>query len=107
MNSDEHSYNANLVDGIQKFQIARGRAFWQQILGLLRGKSAELLSFEAIREKLRLHEESYTGLQDIPLDKIRGSVGRYRDFNSSFLPRSDAFTVRASRAVTSSFVSGL
>jgi hypothetical protein len=27
------------------------------------------------------------GLQEIPLDRIRGSVGRYEDFTSAFLPR--------------------
>ena len=34
---------------------------------------------------------------DIPLDKIRGSVGRYRDFNSSFLPRKNDMQERWSR----------
>ena len=95
--TDDQSFNANLIDGIQRFQNARGRAFWQAIFGLLRGKSAELLSFEDIRARLRLSEESYRGLQDIPLDKIRGSVGRYRDFNSSFLPRSNDMQERWSR----------
>lgn len=95
--TDDQSFNANLIDGIQRFQNARGRAFWQAIFGLLRGKSAELLSFEDIRARLRLSQESYRGLQDIALDKIRGSVGRYRDFNSSFLPRSNDMQERWSR----------
>lgn len=95
--TDDQSFHANLIDGIQKFQSARGRAFWQAISSLLRGKSAELLSFEDIRDRLRLNEESYRGLQDIPLDKIRGSVGRYRDFNSSFLPRKNELQERWSR----------
>lgn len=95
--SDDQGFQANLIDGIQRFQSARSRAFWQAISSLLRGKSAELLSFEDIRDKLRLNEESYKGLQDIPLDKIRGSVGRYKDFNSSFLPRKNDMQERWSR----------
>jgi hypothetical protein len=95
--TDDQSFQTNLIDGIQRFQSARSRAFWQAISSLLRGKSAELLSFDDIRHRLRLHQESYKGLQDIPLDKIRGSVGRYRDFNSSFLPRSNDMQERWSR----------
>lgn len=95
--SEDQSFRANLVDGIQKYQSARSRAFWQDIFSLLRGKSAELLSFDEIRAKLHLREESYRGLQDIPIDKIKGSVGRYRDFNSSFLPRKNVSQDRWSR----------
>ncbi|MBK9123420.1 MAG: hypothetical protein IPM16_09920 [Chloroflexi bacterium] len=95
--SEDQSFRANLVDGIQKYQSARSRAFWQDIFGLLRGKSAELLSFDEIRAKLHLREESYRGLHDIPIDQIKGSVGRYRDFNSSFLPRHNVSQDRWSR----------
>lgn len=95
--TDDQNFDTNLIDGIHKFQNARSRAFWQAISGLLRGKSAELLSFEEIRDKLRLNEESYKGLQDIPLDKIKGSVGRYKDFNRSFLPLSNDMQERWSR----------
>jgi hypothetical protein len=95
--TEDQTFQTNLIDGMQRFQNARGRAFWQAISSLLRGKSAELLSFEDIRQRLRLNQESYKGLQDIPLDKIRGSVGRYRDFNSSFLPRNNDMQERWSR----------
>lgn len=63
----------------------------------MRGKSAELMSFEDIRSRLRLSDESYKGLQNIELDKIAGSVGRYRDFTSSFLPKSGKMQERWSR----------
>lgn len=95
--TDDQSFQANLIDGMHRFQNARSRAFWHAISSLLRGKAAELLSFEDIRDRMRLNEESYKGLQDIPLDKIRGSVGRYRDFNISFLPRKNDMQERWSR----------
>ena len=66
-------------------------------MSLLRGKSAELLSFEEIRSRLRLREESYKGLQDIEIDKIRGSVGRYKNFSTTFLPKNNEMRDRWSR----------
>lgn len=104
--SDDQSFHTNMVDGMHAFQNARGRAFWQEMFAVLRGKSAELMSFDDIRERLRLTEELYRGLQDIPVDKIRGSVGRYRDFTSTFLPRKNGMQERWSRvyAVANSMV---
>ncbi|MCU0499269.1 MAG: hypothetical protein MUF87_18095 [Anaerolineae bacterium] len=95
--SDDAAFRANLMEGISKFQGARARAFWQEMLSHLRGKSAELLSFEDIRTRLRLREESYKGLQEVPLDQIKGSVGRYRDFTGNFLPRTNKMQERWSR----------
>lgn len=95
--TDDSNFRANFMEGISKFQGARMRAFWQEMISHLRGKSTELLSFEDIRARLRLREESYKGLQDVPLEQIVGSVGRYRDFNSNFLPRSNKMQERWSR----------
>lgn len=95
--SDDAAFHANMLEGITKFQGARMRAFWQEMISHLRGQSSELLSFEDIRARLRLREESYRGLQDVPLDQIVGSVGRYRDFTANFLPRSAKMQERWSR----------
>lgn len=84
-------------EGIQAYQSARRRAFWHEITSLLRGKPAELLSFDEIKTRLRLREQSYKGLQDVPLDRIVGSVGRYRDFTSTFLPKKNTSQDRWSR----------
>ena len=46
-----------------------------------------MLSFEDVRSGLQLVQKIDRGLQEIPLDRIRGSVGRYDDFTSAFLPR--------------------
>jgi uncharacterized ParB-like nuclease family protein len=97
MPDDDKSFQAGYVEGVNRFQSVRTRAFWQEVLSLFRGKPAELLSFDEIRSRLRLREESYKGLQDIPLDKIVGSVGRYRDFTADFLPKSGEMRERWSR----------
>lgn len=98
---DDPSFQTSYIEGVSRFHNLRARAFWQEALNLLRGKSAELLSFEEIRQRLRLREESYKGLQDIPLEKIIGSVGRYKDFTATFLPRSNEMKDRWSRVYAS------
>jgi hypothetical protein len=95
--TDDDSFKMNYSEGLNIFQGARRQAFWQDMLSLLRGQSTELMSFDDIKARLRLREESYKGLQDVPLDQIVGSVGRYRDFTSSFLPRKSTSPSRWSR----------
>jgi uncharacterized ParB-like nuclease family protein len=70
------------------YNAARRRAFIQDILAEWSGRSDELLSFTEVQEQLQLSEPSKDArLEEIPLDKIVGSVGRYLDFNRAFLPR--------------------
>jgi hypothetical protein len=70
-----------------EFNRARVRAFIEMMMGLIRGCNMHLLSFDQVVEQLRLKEANYKGLQDIPLDNIVGSTGRYEDFTRRFLPR--------------------
>src|SRR5215216_2636811 len=72
---------------IQDFQSARQRASIQEILARVTGKSNQLLSYDEIAEKLKLHARTERGLRQIPLYAIVGSVGRYTDFTRTFLPR--------------------
>lgn len=97
MSADGPDFRNYMQEGMNIFQNARRQAFIQELMGLMRGKSAELLSFDDIKTRLRLREESYKGLQNVPVDKIVGSVGRYRDFTSSFLPRGSTSRDRWSR----------
>jgi hypothetical protein len=78
----------------QDWRRARRRAFVQDVLALVRRRPMDLLPFEEVREKLRLRNQQYLGLQDVPLDRIVGSVGRYKDFTRKFLPRRDALEGR-------------
>ncbi len=58
----------------------------QEVLARLTGKSNELLSYDEVAQKLKLNVRTERGVFDIPLYAIVGSVGRYNDFNRSFLP---------------------
>jgi nucleotide-binding universal stress UspA family protein len=78
-----------LISAIQDFRRARARAKIEQIMARLTGASTELLNYEEVRQKLKGTHTTSLGLQDIPIDAIIGSVGRYADFTRSFLPRQD------------------
>jgi nucleotide-binding universal stress UspA family protein len=69
------------------FRSARRQAFLEEILSRLSGKSAELLSFDQVRQQLKVKASQGQQLKEIPLDAIVGSVGRYRDFTRGFLPK--------------------
>lgn len=71
------------------FTAARQKAFIEEWLSFFTGRPTDLLSFEEVKHNLRLQDSSYKGLQEIELDKIVGSIGRYRDFTRSFLPKND------------------
>ena len=72
------------------FLRARQRADLEKVVSSLTGKSAELLSFEHVRQKVRGVRGNRRVLKDVPLDSIVGSVGRYEDFTRDFLPRRDS-----------------
>lgn len=93
---DSESYVAT-VEAARNFTRARMAAFWQEFWALLTGKSIDLLRFEEVKQRLRLRDERYIGLREIPIDKIVGSVGRYRDFTRTFLPRTNAVKSRWQR----------
>jgi hypothetical protein len=71
------------------FGTARRKAFWNEILSFLSGRPNRLLSWDEVRDKLGIRGQVYRGMQAVPVDKIIGSVGRYRDFDRVFLPTQD------------------
>jgi len=81
--------NALRTGAVYDFRQARRQAAIQEILARLTGHSIDLLSFEDIREKLEIRGGTFRGLHEIPLDAIVGSVGRYKEFTRTFLPRQD------------------
>jgi len=85
---DEHSSIA--LQAVQDFRAARLQANLERIRATLQGKSADLLSYEEVREKLRAKETNRRQLKEIPLDAIVGSVGRYSDFTRQFFPRQES-----------------
>ncbi|MBK8899653.1 MAG: universal stress protein [Anaerolineaceae bacterium] len=93
--SSQHSFYYQ--SALDDFHQARRQAALQQLLARFTGEQTELLSYDDIRKKLKVTNLRDRGLQDIPVDKIIGSVGRYKDFTRSFLPKSDKSEERWAR----------
>jgi uncharacterized ParB-like nuclease family protein len=105
MGEDAEMVSEEISPALQDFRRARSRATMQQILARLTGRSADLLSYEEVRQKLKATGAGERKLEEIPLDSIVGSVARYHDFTRSFLPRQDSDESRWTRvrkAMTSS-----
>ena len=68
------------------YRRVRRRAMLRDVLARLSGRENRLLSFEAVKQSLRLGGPIYRGTQPVPLSQIVGSVDRYRDFDDVFLP---------------------
>jgi nucleotide-binding universal stress UspA family protein len=84
----------NYEVALQDFKRARKQAAVQHLLAQLTGKSDELLAYDYVSQQLRSTGTIDRGLQEIPLDAIVGSVGRYDDFTRDFLPKKDSIQER-------------
>jgi uncharacterized ParB-like nuclease family protein len=97
-----------LSSAVDDFRRLRRQADMERLLATMTGGSADLLSFDEVREQLRATQAGAKRLQEIPLDAIVGSVGRYSDFSRSFLPRNDKDAERWARvAIATADLQGL
>ncbi len=91
----EELQSKNLIEASERFRRAHMQALLQDWWARLMGRSDDLLSYEEVRSILQGRDGvTLPTPQDVPLDKIVGSVGRYRDFTQAFLPRNDALRDR-------------
>ena len=79
------------------FARVRSRAFLKDVLALFSGKQSRLLSYDHVKEKLRIGGPIYRGVRTVELVKLVGSVNRYRDFDRAFLPTRDSLAPRWQR----------
>lgn len=71
----------------EDFEVALRKGFWGSIKSWFNKSPNHLLPFDEIRRVLPIQGQYDIGVRQIELDKIIGSVGRYNDFDQSFLPR--------------------
>ena len=82
----------------ERFHRVQGQALVRQILNSLTGKSERLMSYDEVKDLLLARGQiKMRDTQMIRLDRIVGSVGRYRDFDRYFLPLSGANAERWKR----------
>jgi hypothetical protein len=56
-----------------------------------------LLSFEEAKGALKYWTQGYQGMRTVEVEKITGSVGRFRDFDGDFLPLKKSMVARWGR----------
>jgi hypothetical protein len=77
----------NRIQAAQDFDRALIKGFWRKLRNWITGRSNDLLPFDEVRDKLPLRGQHYIGLEQVPVESIVGSLGRFRDFDRAFLPR--------------------
>lgn len=85
--ADRYDPIANQTD--HDWGKARRKVLYQQVVCAISQCSVDMMSFGQVQQRLRLGTPHNRGLQQIPLEQVKGSVGRYKDFTSTFLPRQD------------------
>jgi hypothetical protein len=73
----------------EDWRNARRKVLYKEVVCLIKRCSVDLLSFQEMQSELHLHQQLNRGLQEIPLAQIKGSVGRFDDFDAAFMPRKD------------------
>ena len=76
------------MEAQERYYQARRKADQQDLIARLTRREDDLLPYDTLMQVLQAYQRiPHTRPQTIPLDRIVGSVGRYRDFTRSFLPR--------------------
>lgn len=76
-----------LPEAESDFARARNKALFNEIQHLLTPEEAAMISLKAVRKVIKTQSETYIGMKVIPINKIVGSEGRYRDFDNQFFPK--------------------
>jgi hypothetical protein len=76
------------------FARARFKAFLNRVRTVLSGQPHTLLSYDEIKEKLRIGGPIYRGIKTVEVEKIVGSLNRYHQFDRAFLPLDDQVAPR-------------
>ena len=76
-------------ESLRRFDQARRSALINTITARLTGQETHLLSFDEVRRNLRQQNPLYRGVQEVELESIVGSVGRYKEFTRQYLPMND------------------
>jgi hypothetical protein len=82
------------------FDASRRHAFWNDARAILTGHARTLLSFNEVMRVARMEGQVERGVHEIPLSQIKGSEGRVKDFDPSFLPLTPRLRERWTRIET-------
>ena len=69
------------------YQKALSQAFWRKARQWLGRGCNDLLSYDEVFQFLKKQPQRQLGLQNVALEQIVGSAGRYNDFDLAYNPR--------------------
>jgi hypothetical protein len=72
---------------MERFRRSASKAQVADLMGKVTGADTDLVSYDVVASRLRARQQIEMGTRMVPLEQIVGSVGRYRDFTRTFLPR--------------------
>jgi hypothetical protein len=75
------------VEANQRYDRSLVKAQLLDLLGLISGEDRDLVRFDEVAKRVKARQRIEMGTQMVQLDDIVGSVGRYRDFTRTYLPR--------------------
>lgn len=76
------------------FSRARFKSFINQVFAVLSGQRNTLLSYDDVKEKLRIGGPIYRGVKTVRTNQIAGSLNRYHEFDRAFLPKEEQLANR-------------
>lgn len=85
------------IESLERFRRSTFRAQLADLLALISGSSQDLMQYDTVAKRLRARQQVAQGTELVPLDQIVGSVGRYKDFTRTFLPRGSVNAERWAR----------
>lgn len=75
------------AESMERFRRNAGKAQVADLMGKITGANTDLVRYDVVATRLRARQQIEMGTRMVPLEQIVGSVGRYRDFTRTFLPR--------------------
>ncbi len=81
----------------EDFSKARNKALLYEIQNFLKPEKRKMLSLNDVKKILKPTGEVYIGMKTVPISKIVGSEGRYKDFDNHFLPKANHLKQRWAR----------
>lgn len=70
----------------EEFWRLRGKAVRHRLFSLITGQQNQLLSLVEVQKAVEVKGRAHGGLKLVPIEKIRGSLNRCKDFDSDFRP---------------------
>ena len=75
------------VEASRLYDLVGRQRMMSNIWAMLTRQSQRLLDLETIRHSINVTNRHYIGIQTVPIEQIRGSEGRSREFDVHFRPR--------------------